>query len=92
MKKALFTLIALVISATSFAQLIANKTDNKVTFGLDLFSDLQLPLGREHENHRFHRTGHVGAQLFLLYTHLKPLHERQLRIPELPRRGKFQAL
>lgn len=42
MKKALFTLIALVISATSFAQLIANKTDNKVTFGFDLFSDLQL--------------------------------------------------
>lgn len=42
MKKVLFTLVALVISATSFAQLIANKTDNKVTFGLDLFSDLQL--------------------------------------------------
>lgn len=42
MKKVLITLIALVISATSFAQLIANKTDNKVTFGLDLFSDLQL--------------------------------------------------
>lgn len=42
MKKALFTLIALVISATSFAQLIANKTDKKVTFGLDLFSDFQL--------------------------------------------------
>ena len=42
MKKVLITLIALVVSATSFAQLIANKTDNKVTFGLDLFSDLQL--------------------------------------------------
>ena len=42
MKKAFFTLIALVISATSFAQLIANKTDKKVTFGLDLFSDFQL--------------------------------------------------
>lgn len=42
MKKVLFTLIALVVSATSFAQLFANKTDNKVTFGLDLFSDLQL--------------------------------------------------
>lgn len=42
MKKALFTLIALVISATSFAQLIANKTDNKVTFSLDLFNDFQL--------------------------------------------------
>ena len=42
MKKVLLTLIALVISATSFAQLIANKTDNTVTFGLDLFSDLQL--------------------------------------------------
>ena len=42
MKKALFTFIALIISATSFAQLIANKTDKKVTFGLDLFSDFQL--------------------------------------------------
>lgn len=42
MKKVLFTLIALVISATSFAQLIANKTDNKVTFSLDLFNDFQL--------------------------------------------------
>ena len=42
MKKALFTFIALIISATSFAQLIANKTDKRVTFGLDLFSDFQL--------------------------------------------------
>jgi hypothetical protein len=42
MKKALFTLIALIISATSFAQLIANKTDKKITFGLDLFNDFQL--------------------------------------------------
>ena len=42
MKKVLFTLIALVISASAFAQLIANKTDNKVTVGVDLFTDLQL--------------------------------------------------
>ena len=42
MKKVLFTLIALVISASAFAQLIANKTDNKITFGLDLFNDFQL--------------------------------------------------
>ena len=42
MKKALFTLIALVISATAFAQLIANKTDKRVTFGIDLFNDFQL--------------------------------------------------
>ena len=42
MKKFFFTLIALVVSATSFAQLIANKTDNKVTAGFDLFSDFQL--------------------------------------------------
>ena len=42
MKKVFFTLIALVISATAFAQLIANKTDKRVTFGLDLFSDFQL--------------------------------------------------
>ena len=42
MKKVLFTLIALVFSATAFAQLIANKTDNRVTFGIDLFNDFQL--------------------------------------------------
>ena len=42
MKKVFFTLIALVVSATAFAQLIANKTDNKVTAGVDLFSDIQL--------------------------------------------------
>ena len=42
MKKALFTLIALAFSVVSYAQLIANKTDKKVTFGLDLFSDFQL--------------------------------------------------
>jgi hypothetical protein len=42
MKKVLFTLIALVISATSFAQLIANKTDNRITVGFDLFHDFQL--------------------------------------------------
>jgi hypothetical protein len=42
MKKVFFTLIALVISASAFAQLIANKTDNRITFGFDLFSDFQL--------------------------------------------------
>ena len=42
MKKIFFTLIALTLSTVSFAQLIANKTDNKVTFGLDLFNDFQL--------------------------------------------------
>ena len=42
MKKVLFTLIALVFSATAFAQLIANKTDNRITFGIDLFNDFQL--------------------------------------------------
>lgn len=42
MKKVLFTLIALVISATSFAQLIYDKTDKKVTVGFDLFHDFQL--------------------------------------------------
>ena len=42
MKKVLFTLIAMVVSMTSFAQLIANKTDNKFTVNLDLFSDFQL--------------------------------------------------
>ena len=42
MKKILFTLIALVLSVGSYAQLIANKTDKKVTFSGDLFTDFQL--------------------------------------------------
>lgn len=42
MKKALLTLFALAFSVVSYAQLIANKTDNKVTLGFDLFSDFQL--------------------------------------------------
>jgi len=42
MKKVLFTLIALIISASSFAQLIANKTDNRITVGVDLYNDFQL--------------------------------------------------
>lgn len=42
MKKVFLTLFALVFSATAFAQLIANKTDNRVTFGIDLFNDFQL--------------------------------------------------
>lgn len=42
MKKVLFTLIALVLSIGSYAQLIANKTDKKVTVGVDLFHDFQL--------------------------------------------------
>ena len=42
MKKLLITILALTLSATSFTQLIANKTDNKVTVGFDLFSDFQF--------------------------------------------------
>ena len=42
MKRILVTLIALVLSTGAFAQLIANKTDNKVTLGFDIFNDFQL--------------------------------------------------
>ena len=42
MKKLFLTLIALVLSVGSYAQLIANKTDNKITLGFDLFNDIQL--------------------------------------------------
>lgn len=42
MKKLLFTLIALILSVGGYAQLIANKTDNKVTMSLDFFNDFQL--------------------------------------------------
>ena len=42
MKKVLLTLMAIVLSAASYAQLIANKTDNKVTVNLDFFNDFQL--------------------------------------------------
>lgn len=42
MKKILITLIALTLSTGAFAQLIADKTDNKVTVNLDFFNDFQL--------------------------------------------------
>ena len=37
MKKLFFTLIALILSVGGYAQLIANKTDNKVTMSLDFY-------------------------------------------------------
>ena len=55
MKKVIFTLIALVVSATSFAQLIANKTDNKVTAGVDLFNDIQLMTSDNWDAHNFNQ-------------------------------------
>lgn len=42
MKRLLFTLVALILSVGGYAQLIANKTDNKVTMSLDFFNDFQL--------------------------------------------------
>ena len=42
MKKILITLLALAMTSGAFAQLIANKTDNKVTMNLDFFNDFQL--------------------------------------------------
>ena len=42
MKKILLTLLALTLTTGAFAQLIANKTDNKVTVNLDFFNDFQL--------------------------------------------------
>lgn len=42
MKKILFTILALALSTGAFAQLIANKTDKKVTMNLDFFNDFQL--------------------------------------------------
>ena len=42
MKRILIFLVALVLSTNAFAQLIANKTDKKVTVNMDLFNDFQL--------------------------------------------------
>ena len=42
MKRVLITLAAMLLSTGAFAQLIANKTDNKVTMGFDIFNDFQL--------------------------------------------------
>lgn len=42
MKKILITLAALLLSTGAFAQLIANKTDNRFTMGIDIFNDFQL--------------------------------------------------
>ena len=63
MKKVLFTLIALVVSATSFAQLIANKTDNKFTVGFDLFNDFQLTPSDNWDARMFNQ----GASWYLTY-------------------------
>ena len=63
MKKVLFTLIALIISATSFAQLIANKTDNRVTIGVDLFSDFQLNTSSNWDARGFN----PGASWYITY-------------------------
>jgi len=63
MKKALFTLVALIISATSFAQLIANKTDKRITLGFDLFNDFQLAPSENWDARMFNQ----GVSLFLTY-------------------------
>ena len=42
MKRILITLAAVLLSTGAFAQLIADKTDNKVTLGFDIFNDFQL--------------------------------------------------
>ena len=63
MKRILFTLIALVISATSFAQLIANKTDNKVTVGFDLFHDFQFGTSDNWDARGFNQ----GADWYITY-------------------------
>lgn len=63
MKKVLFTLIALVISATSFAQLIANKTDNRITVGFDLFHDFQLKTSDNWDSRGFNQ----GVSWYITY-------------------------
>ena len=63
MKKVLFTLIVMVVSTTSFAQLIANKTDNKITLGFDLFSDFQLNTSDNWDARGFNQ----GVSLALTY-------------------------
>ena len=63
MKKVLFTLIALVISANTFAQLISNKTDKRITFGVDLFTDFQLAPSDNWDPRGFNQ----GAGFFLTY-------------------------
>ena len=63
MKKFLITIIALTLSATSFAQLIANKTDNKVTVGFDLFHDFQLNTSDNWDARGFNQ----GASWYVTY-------------------------
>lgn len=55
MKKFIIIFITLTLSATSFAQLIANKTDNKVTVGFDLFHDFQLGTGENWDARGFNQ-------------------------------------
>ena len=63
MKKVLFTLLALVLSVGSYAQLIANKTDNKVTMNFDFFSDFQLQTNQNWDARGFNQ----GFSMALTY-------------------------
>lgn len=55
MKKILITLIALCLTTGAFAQLIANKTDNKVTVNLDFFNDFQLGANEQWDARMFNQ-------------------------------------
>ena len=63
MYKVIFTLIALVLSVGSYAQLIANKTDNKVTMNFDFFSDIQLQTNQNWDARGFNQ----GFSMALTY-------------------------
>lgn len=63
MKRILFTLAALLIATCASAQLIANKTDNKVTVGFDVFNDFQLGTNDVWDARGFNQ----GASWFVTY-------------------------
>lgn len=63
MKRILITFLAVVLSTSAFAQLIANKTDNRVTLGFDLFNDFQLNPSSNWDARLFNQ----GFSTFLTY-------------------------
>lgn len=63
MKRILITLVAVILSASAYAQLIANKTDKKVTLGFDLFNDFQLNPSSNWDTRLFSQ----GFSAFLTY-------------------------
>ena len=80
---------AMLLSTGAFAQLIANKTDNKVTLGFDIFNDFQLATSDNWDARMLNQ----GFSCALTYNF--PLGESKhhtIGIGSIPRCGRLQKI